>query len=226
MNDGVFIALEGVDGSGKSTLAHQLAAYLGAAGRKVVLCREPGGTVIGEKIRDVLFARAIGDMTAETEALLFAAARAQLVAEVIRPALERGEIVIADRFSDSSLAYQWGGRGLPRDAVTALQRFATGEIEPHVKLLLDVPVETAMARRLTQSAAVNRIDTETAQFHARVREAYHRLAAADPIRWRVIDAARPEAEVWDDVRQAVIELVAQHGGTARGWTESAETESG
>lgn len=199
----MFIAIEGIDGSGKSSIARKLAKSVRAGGREVVLCREPGGTPIGEKIRVVLLDGSADAMIPETEALLFAAARAQLVGEVIRPALSRDAVVIADRFSDSSLAYQWGGRGLPRGAVSDLQRFATAGIEPDLKLLLDLPVETALARRFADADAVNRLDSETVQFHSRVREAYHSLVAADPARWRLIDATRSPHDVWSAVWQMV-----------------------
>lgn len=224
MSAGVFISLEGVDGSGKSTIAHKLAESLRAARLEVVLCREPGGTAIGEKVRQVLLEAASGDIAPQTEALLFAAARAELVADVIEPALKRGAVVIADRFSDSSLAYQAGGRGLPLEALRALQLFATNGIEPDITLLFDLPVETALARRYSQADAVNRLDAETDEFHTRVQAAYHSLAAASPERWLIIDAARPKAEVWAAVRRALAERVALGDEAATEQPVSDETE--
>ncbi|MGH2613650.1 MAG: dTMP kinase [Thermomicrobiales bacterium] len=196
--------LEGTEGSGKTTIAERLVGAYRALGRDAIVTREPGGTAIGEMIREVLFAPASLTMRAETEALLFAAARAQHVAEVIRPALDRGGVVISDRFTDSSLAYQWGGRGLPRDLVDAAQRFATDGLDPDLKLLLDVPVEIGLRRRLRKQADANRLDHESREFHARVRDAYHSLVEANPKRWRIIDASRPRDDVWQDVWSAIV----------------------
>jgi dTMP kinase len=201
---GVFIALEGIDGSGKSTIADRLVVAFQKAGEKAVLTREPGGTAIGEEIRTVLLGQASTPMRPVTEMLLFAAARAQLVGEVIRPALADGMIVVIDRFSDSSLAYQWGARGLDKRAVAFVQELATGGLEPDLKILLDLPVETALGRRMADSQDINRLDREAIQFHTRVRDAYHSLVEADPARWSVIDADRAEEDVWTDVWQTVI----------------------
>jgi dTMP kinase len=135
--------------------------------------------------------------------LLFAAARAQLVGEVIAPALREGLIVVADRFTDSSLAYQWGARGLEKEAVIEAQKLATGGLEPDLKILLDLPMEAALRRRMANVHEVNRLDREAVQFHSRVRDAYHVLVDADPARWRVIDANRAEDDVWSDVWLAI-----------------------
>jgi len=196
---GVFIALEGVDGSGKSTIAKRLVLTLQESGRRAILTREPGGTAIGEQIRTVLLGQQSSSMLPTTEMLLFAAARAQLVGEVIMPALHESKIVVADRFSDSSLAYQGGARGLERASVIQAQFLATGGLEPDLKILLDVPIEAALQRRMGDSHQVNRLDREAVQFHRRVRDAYHLLVEADRGRWRVIDANRPEEDVWSDV---------------------------
>ena len=200
---GAFIAFEGVDGSGKSTLAKRLVLALQAAGKPAMLTREPGGTTIGEQIRTVLLDGPSSSILPTTEMLLFAAARAQLVGEVIAPALREGLIVVSDRFSDSSLAYQWGARGLEKENVIQAQNIATGGVEPDLKILLDMPVETALKRRLAVEHELNRLDREVVEFHSRVGEAYHLLAVADPKRWRVIDADRDEDDVWSDVWQAV-----------------------
>lgn len=212
---GLFIALEGTEGSGKTTLAERLALAFRARGRDVFVTREPGGTPIGEQIRAVLFSSASDDMTPETEALLFAAARAQHVATVIRPALDRGAVVVTDRFTDSSLAYQWGGRGLPFEMVVAAQRLATGGLEPDLKLLLDLPVATGLRRRLANEAETNRLDNETIQFHERVRAAYHSLVRADPDHWRIIDASRSEDMVWSDAWSAVTGMITDHSPAAQ-----------
>lgn len=199
----LFITLEGIDGSGKSTMARRLVCALREAGHDAILTREPGGTVIGEQIRSVLLDHDSATMLPQTETLLFAAARAQHVGEVIRPALERNAIVVSDRFTDSSLAYQSGGRGLDIHAVVAAQEMATAGLAPDLKLLLDLPVDVAIRRRLAESDQTNRLDKETLQFHTRVRDAYHSLIAADPAPWRVIDAEGPEVHVWCEVWKAV-----------------------
>ena len=200
---GMFIALEGIDGSGKSTIADRLVVAFREAGDNAVLTREPGGTAIGEQIRNVLLGKESSSMLPVTEMLLFAAARAQLVGEVIRPALADGMTVVIDRFSDSSLAYQWGARGLDKRAVACIQELATGGLEPDLKILLDLPVEIALGRRMANSQDVNRLDREAVQFHMRVRDAYHSLVEADPARWSVIDADRAEEDVWTEVWQTV-----------------------
>jgi dTMP kinase len=200
---GAFIALEGVDGSGKSTIAKRLVLALQEAGRRAILTREPGGTIVGEEIRMVLLGQASSSVLPTTEMLLFAAARAQLVGEVIVPALREGLIVVADRFSDSSLAYQWGARGLDKEDVIQAQSLATGGLEPDLKILLDLPIEAALQRRMAEVHEVNRLDREVFEFHSRVRDAYHMLADADQARWRVIDANRAEDEVWSDVWDTV-----------------------
>jgi dTMP kinase len=200
---GLFIALEGVDGSGKSTIAKRLVQELQEAGRRAILTREPGGTTTGEQIRTVLLGQGSSAILPTTEMLLFAAARAQLVGEVIEPALRDGLVVVADRFSDSSLAYQWGARGLEKEAVVQAQKLATGGLEPDLKILLDLPVEAAVQRRMADMHEVNRLDREVVQFHSRVRGAYHSLVEADPARWRVVDASRAEDDVWSEVWHAV-----------------------
>jgi dTMP kinase len=200
---GLFIALEGVDGSGKSTIAKRLVQALQEAGRRAILTREPGGTTTGEQIRTVLLGQESSAILPTTEMLLFAAARAQLVGEVIEPALRDGLIVVADRFTDSSLAYQWGARGLEKEAVVQAQKLATGGLEPDLKILLDLPIEAAVQRRMSDTHEVNRLDREVVQFHSRVREAYHSLVEADPARWRVVDASCVESEVWREVWLAV-----------------------
>jgi dTMP kinase len=157
-------------------------------------------------------------MLPETEALLFAAARAQHVGEVIRPALQRGAVVIADRFVDSSLAYQGGGRGLPLEAVRMIQELGTDGLEPDLKLLLDLEPEVALNRRRGDHAEANRLDREELDFYRRVREAFLALAAADPARWRIVDAARSPESVWKDVWAAVVDsgvdCLAVHGAQA------------
>lgn len=185
---GVFISFEGPEGSGKSTQIRILAQRLTAGGLDVVVTREPGGTAIGERIRDILMDRGAGGITAETEALLMTAARAQHVHEVIAPALARNAIVICDRYLESTLAYQGGGRRLSLQDLRQIQQFATGGIAPDLRVLLDLPVEVGLQRRLRASGTTNRLDEEDVGFHRRVRTAYHDLAAEYPAGWAVVDA--------------------------------------
>jgi len=193
-----FITFEGPDGAGKSSQALRLADRLRELGRDVVLTREPGGTALGEQLRQVLLASdAVRDGL--TDALLFNAARHQLVVEVIGPALERGATVVCDRFSDSTLAYQGYGAGVPLDRLRALAELATGGLRPNLTLLFDLPPEEGLRRRDDGAAAeVTRFESAAEHdlaFHRRVREGFLALAAAEPERWRVVDAARPADEV-------------------------------
>ena len=212
---GSLIALEGIDGSGKSTIAERLVLKMRETETKAILSREPGGTAIGEQIREILLRQDSSSMLPTTEMLLFAAARAQHVGEVIKPALAKGLIVVTDRFADSSLAYQWGARGLERRMVDLALELATNGLEPDLKILLDLPVETALRRRMANSNEVNRLDRESIEFHTRVRDAYHSLVAADPSRWCVVDADRAAEDVSADVWRAVVShrLLARDAGS-------------
>ncbi len=194
-NAGRFIVIEGGDGAGKSRLLGALAERLGAGGRDVVMTREPGGTPLGEEIRSlVLRDVAVGDHLAEL--LLFEAARAHLVATVIRPALQRGAIVLCDRFAASSVAYQGFGRQLGREIVERANGIATGGLAPDLTLLLDLPVEAGLARRASDGSA-NPFDRETVAFHERVRAGFLEFARESPGTWRIIDAAQPFDAVVD-----------------------------
>lgn len=193
---GVFITLEGPDGSGKTAQAERLRAAVEAAGREAVLVREPGGTPAGERIRAILMDRGetgVG-LTRRTDALLFLAARSQLVETVIEPALERGAVVISDRYLDSTLAYQGYGGGLDVAAVREVGRWATGGLQPDLTLLFDVPVEVGLARK--SAAETTRFEAHFDRaFHERVRAGYLAMAVAEPDRWVVLDASAPEADV-------------------------------
>lgn len=199
---GRFIVLEGGDGAGKSSVQRELAARLVAGGAGVVVTREPGGTPLGERVREIVLARdAVGDPLAEL--LLFEAARAQLVSSVIRPALERGTTVLCDRFAASSVAYQAYGRGLSRALVEQANALATGGLEPDVVLLLDLPVEVALSRRAAGGAS-DHFDAETVMFHQRVRAGFLELARESRATWRVLDASAPLADVVDAAYAAVV----------------------
>lgn len=200
---GRFIVFEGPEGAGKSVQANRLAVHLRGSGRTVVQTREPGGTSIGDEIRSVLLRTRDEHVTPETEVLLLAAARAQHVREKILPALEHGVDVVCDRYVDSTLAYQGGGRGLPLAALLPIQHYATGGLSPDLRILLDLPVEEGLRRRFADPESVNRIDQADLAFHQRVRAAYHELAAADPGAWVVIDAARGIDAVEVDVVSSV-----------------------
>lgn len=193
----MFVTLEGPEGSGKTVVARRLAAELNARGHRVVLTREPGGTRLGERVRDILLGRADLGIDARADALLFNAARAQLVAEVIRPALAAGAIVLCARFADSTLAYQGYGAGLPIDELRDLARVATGGLEPDLTVLLDVDPEIGIRRKAP--GARNRFESIDLEFHRRVRAGFLALAAEEPGRWRLVDSSRHIDRVFDDV---------------------------
>jgi dTMP kinase len=182
----MLIAVEGGEASGKSTQARLLADRLGA-----VLTREPGGTALGEHLRELLLAPATGPVDARTELLLMAAARAEHVAQVIRPALDAGRTVVSDRFSDSSLAYQGYGRGLPIDEVRQVSAWATRGLEPDLVVLIDVDATVAAARLAASGAAPDRLEAAGDAFHAAVAAGFRTLAAAEPARWLVVDGDAP-----------------------------------
>ena len=201
----MFITLEGPEGAGKTTQLRALADFLRGCGYDVVTTREPGGTAIGDQIRHVLHDTANVAMSPTAEVLLYAASRAQLVAEVIQPALAAGRVVLCDRYADSTMAYQGYGRGLDRDALAALTAVATGGLRPDLTLLLDLDVARGLARRRDEGEEMNRLDLETIEFHRRVRTGYLALAAAEPARWQLIDADRPPAAIQDTLRRLVLE---------------------
>lgn len=194
---GVLITLEGGEGCGKSTQAGELARRLRELGRPVTLTREPGGTTLGERVRQVLLDAGVS-LDARSEYLLFAAARGQLVAEVIKPALERGEVVVCDRFGDSSLAYQGYGRGLKLEDIRAINQVATQGLRPDLTVLLDLAPEAGRARQGGEGTS-DRFGQEDLSFHRRVRRGYIALAGAEPERWLVVDGGQPQEEVAEAV---------------------------
>jgi dTMP kinase len=204
---GRFITLEGPEGAGKTLQAQRLVEALAARGHRARLTREPGGTELGEQIRSIVLARANGGgIDARADALLFNAARAQLVAEVIKPALATGEVVVCARFADSTLAYQGYGARLPLDELRAVAATATGGLAPDLTLLLDVSPEVGLARKADDTR--NRFEAAfDLDFHRRVRDGFLELAGGEPARWRVIDAERDVDAVFRDVLEAALAIL-------------------
>lgn len=191
---GVFITFEGGDGAGKTTQLQKLRAVLEKEGREVLVTREPGGTDVGVELRDIILHRK-GFLAPRAEALLYAADRAHHIHTVVRPALERGEVVIQDRYFDSSVAYQGAGRVLSEQEVRDLSLWATEGLIPHLTVVLDLPADVARARREGDSRVFDRLEAESDQFHERVRDAYRRLADAEPERFLVVDASQSVEEI-------------------------------
>lgn len=206
MASGLFISLEGIDGVGKSTQSDLLEEFLRAQGREVVRTLEPGGTELGQEIRHLLLHRK-GDVAPRAEALLYAADRAHHVATKIRPALERGEVVITDRYLDSSVAYQGVGRELSAEDVRAISMFAVEGLLPDLTILLDLEASAAAARRSKTGEEPDRLEREKIEFFEAVRQAFLDMAAAEPKRWLVIDARQTVAEMQEQIRTRVAELL-------------------
>ncbi|SHM10460.1 dTMP kinase [Rhodanobacter sp. OK091] len=203
---GKFISLEGGEGAGKSTLLAGLRAYIEQSGIALVQTREPGGTAVGEAVRAIVLDPAQRALAAETELLLMFASRAQLVRELIEPALSAGQWVLCDRFADASYAYQGGGRGQPVARIAELERWACAGVKPDLTLLLDLPVATGRARAAGRGDA-DRIEVEADAFFERVRMSYRERAAAEPDRFRVIDASQSPAAVLQEATRALAVLV-------------------
>ena len=202
----MFITLEGPEGSGKSSQLPDLAEFLRGQGWDVLTTREPGGTPIGDQIRQILMRLDNQELHPRTEILLFLASRAQLVEQVIKPALREGKLVLCDRFGDSTLAYQGYGHGLNLDTLRTMLDFATDKLKPDLTLLLDVDVEIGLQRKRKEDEW-NRLDAYELAFHQRVREGYHELCRQEPERWRVIDAMQPKEAVQIALRQAVMQFL-------------------
>lgn len=199
--NGKFITLEGIDGAGKSSHVEWLADFLRIQGKKVISTREPGGTALGEKLREWLLAE---PMHLETETLLMFAARREHLAQVIEPALQRGEWVICDRFTDATHAYQGGGRGLDRHKLSQLEQWVHGNRQPDLTLLFDVPCEVARQRIALTSRHLDRFEQEQAQFHDRVRNTYLERANNFPQRFRVIDGEQTLQEIREKLEEVLL----------------------
>ncbi|MFN2146613.1 MAG: dTMP kinase [Anaerolineales bacterium] len=206
----MFITLEGPEGSGKTCHIPELADYLRQLGYQVVVTREPGGTPIGDEIRDTLLKMGNTAMHPTTEILLFQASRAQHVHELILPSIAEGKIVICDRFADSTMAYQGYGHQTDLEELAQIINFATGCLQPDLTLLLDVDIEIGLKRRSADSENWNRLDAKEEAFHRRVRAGYLEMAAAQPERWEIIDASQPLEGVLADIKQVVTRRVKEH----------------
>jgi len=214
-----FITFEGIEGCGKTTQAGLLARHLTTRGHRVTVTREPGGCPIADQVRAILLDAANGAMVPLAELLLYAAARAQHVAEVVVPALQRGEVVICDRFTDATLAYQGYGRGLDRTVIDDLNRLAAGSTRPDLTILVDCPVETGLGRAMARingstGAREERFELESLMFHRKVRDGYLELAKREPERFAVVDGARSIGETEAAVTAAVHARLPQGGNDA------------
>ncbi len=202
---GLFITFEGGDGSGKSTQSDILVEWLTEQGRTVVVSREPGGTDLGQELREIVLHRR-GEIAPRAEALIYAADRAHNIATKVRPALERGDVVVQDRYLDSSIAYQGAGRVLGGDEVREVSLWATESLLPDLTILLDLH-EDIGADRMTERTKYDRLEAEKIDFHARVRAAYLELAAAEPGRFLVLDAREPVDDIAAAIRERVARLI-------------------
>lgn len=207
---GIFITMEGPDGAGKSTQIDLLRGYLLERGYDIIVCREPGGTVISEAIREVILNKDYKNMGQMTELLLYAAARAQLVEEVIQPALEEGKVVICDRFIESSAVYQGIARGMGIDLVYEINQFAVGSTMPDITILLDIDAETGIGRK-KQQAELDRMESEKLEFHKKVVEGYRLLAERDKNRMVKIDGRNSIEEIHRQIKGAVNNTLLRDG---------------
>jgi dTMP kinase len=207
---GIFISFEGIEGTGKSSQSKKLSEYLKEKGFDVVLTIEPGGTRIGQKIRDLLLAAEHREMQPVTELLLYFASRTQHIEEVIVPAIGRGAIVITDRFTDSTIAYQGYGRGIDLQLIDAIDLIATGRLRPDITILLDLDAETGLKR----NRGINkndRLEQEDIAFHQRVRNGFHQLAAKDPGRIKLIDASGSIEDIYGNMVAIIKDFIHNHG---------------
>ncbi len=203
---GLFITFEGGDGTGKSTQVRLLTQWLAVQGRAVVTTREPGGTEVGTALRDIVLHHR-GEVDPRAEALLYAADRAQHIGTLVRPALERGDVVVQDRYIDSSVAYQGAGRVLDGAEIRRISLWATGDLVPDLTVLLDLPGDVARARLAKEQKSFDRLENEHDDFHERVRSAFLQLAAAEPHRFLVVDAAQEIDQIAHVIRDRVSALL-------------------
>ena len=206
----MFITFEGPEGSGKSTQVPILMRFLESYDIAVTATREPGGTSIGDQIREVLLSNKNTEMHPRSEILLFQASRAQLVEQVISPRISRGEVVLCDRYADSTIAYQGYGHQIDLVQLSAIVNFATGGLKPDLSILLDLDVEVGLQRR-QDDGDVNRLDKFVIEFHERVRAGYHKLVSLEPERWVVIDANQSQNEVQRNIQQVVVDRLQTRG---------------
>ena len=209
----MFITLEGPEGSGKSTQIKRLAKRLEAMGYPVITTREPGGTPIGDQIRQVLVRMENKELHPRTEILLFLAARAQLVEQLIKPALQDGKIILCDRYGDSTLAYQGYGHGLDLEQLRQMLGFATDHLKPDLTILMDLDVKTGLMRKKAEDEW-NRLDAYEVLFHERVRQGYLILAHEEPERWRIVDASQGIDAVQEDLFQIILDAIKKYEWTA------------
>jgi dTMP kinase len=214
---GTFITFEGIDGSGKSTQLRLLNNYLRAHGCQALVTREPGGTQLGLRLREALL-DALEEVDPLTELLVFAADRAQHVRRKLVPALETGAVVISDRYADATVAYQGAGRGFPPQLISQIVQLATGGLKPDLTLLFDVSIEESVSRTMRRSSSKSsgrgtrdRLDIEAAEFHTRVRDAYLKLAAAEPERIKVIDTSGPVEQTHNRVKEILVPFLSSRG---------------
>jgi len=207
----MFITFEGPEGSGKTSQIMPLVNTLRQKGYRVFATREPGGTMIGDQIRQVLMNLDNKSMNPRTEILLFCASRAQLVNEVILPRLEQGEIVLCDRYADSTLAYQGYGHGLDMDFLRSLLNFATHSLKPDLTVLLDIDPEVGLRRRMNSGGKWDRMDAYELAFHQRVRQGYLKMAQEEPARWRVVDASQAPEMVRASLLTVILEALPRPG---------------
>jgi len=206
----MFITFEGPEGSGKSTHVPILKEFLECYGIEVTATREPGGTSIGNQIREILLSNKNIEMHPRSEILLFQASRAQLVEQVILPRISRGEVVLCDRYADSTIAYQGYGHQVNLEQLSTIVNFATGGLKPDLSILLDLDVQVGLQRR-QEDGDVNRLDKFVIEFHQRVRTGYHKLVSSEPERWVVIDANQSPDDVQQNIQQVVIDRLQNRG---------------
>lgn len=207
MKNGIFITFEGVEGSGKTTQIKLLAEDFKKLGREVVLTREPGGTPISEKIRNILLDTAHGEMSPVTEMLLYAASRNQHISEVIAPALQAGKVVLCDRYADATTAYQGAARKIDSEVISAAHEIATGGLMPAITILLDCPEDMGLKRARDRNAGVDRLEREKLDFHKRVRDGYLAIAKREPERVIVIDGTQDVETIHKQVLLAIKKIL-------------------